>query len=57
MEEHRDIKRNGNGAYKKGKRLRDEKSLWKMEQRITPLGMVDDSKMSGEKPLDKSKEL
>jgi len=29
---------------------RDEESLSKMDQRITPLGMVDGSKMSGEEP-------
>ena len=50
MEEHKDIKRNENGAYKKGKRWRNEERLWKMEQRIMPLGMVDGSKMSGVEP-------
>ena len=35
---------------RKEKKWRDEESLWKMEQRITPLGMVDGSKMSCEEP-------
>jgi len=50
MEEPKDIKKNGNDANKKGKRWRDEESLWKIEQIITSLGMVDGSKMSGEEP-------
>ena len=35
---------------RKEKRWRDEESFWKMEQRITPFGMVNGSKMSGEEP-------